>query len=52
MYILSFFNNYKSVIFLGKIGDWKNYYTVAQSEKCDEVIKRGLEGTDIRFLYE
>ncbi|XP_052759764.1 sulfotransferase 1B1-like [Mya arenaria] len=36
----------------GQVGDWKNYFTVKESEIYDAVIARELENTDIRFLYE
>ncbi|XP_046542791.1 sulfotransferase 1A1-like isoform X1 [Haliotis rubra] len=36
----------------GEIGDWKNWITVAQSEKIDNVIERRFEGTGIVFTYE
>lgn len=36
----------------GKVGNWKDYFTVAQSEALDEVIQRKLGETDIKFTYE
>ncbi|XP_067652277.1 sulfotransferase 1C2-like [Haliotis asinina] len=36
----------------GDVGDWKNWITVAQSEKIDDVIGRRFEGTGIVFTYE
>nr|XP_002127351.2 cytosolic sulfotransferase 3-like [Ciona intestinalis] len=36
----------------GKVGDWKNYFTVAQSEKMDALVKEKLADTDIKFIYE
>ncbi|XP_071093763.1 sulfotransferase 1C2-like isoform X1 [Haliotis cracherodii] len=36
----------------GEVGDWKNWITVAQNERFDDVIDRNLEGTGIVFTYE
>nr|XP_026691622.1 bile salt sulfotransferase-like [Ciona intestinalis] len=36
----------------GEVGDWKNHFTVAQSEKVDALVKQKLAGTDIKFTYE
>nr|XP_039263669.1 sulfotransferase 6B1-like [Styela clava] len=36
----------------GGVGDWKNYFSVAQSEKMDEHIKIALGNVDIQFQYE
>ncbi|XP_067680741.1 sulfotransferase 1C2-like [Haliotis asinina] len=36
----------------GEVGDWKNWITVAQSEKYDDVIERRFEGRSIVFTYE
>nr|XP_026691902.1 cytosolic sulfotransferase 3 [Ciona intestinalis] len=36
----------------GKVGDWKNHFTVAQSERMDALVKEKLSGTDIQFTYE
>lgn len=35
----------------GKVGDWKNYFTVAESEMYDEFIKEELKGSDMKFQY-
>lgn len=35
----------------GKTGDWKNHFTVAESELYDEVIQRELQGYDIPFKF-
>uniref|UniRef100_H2Z405 Sulfotransferase n=1 Tax=Ciona savignyi TaxID=51511 RepID=H2Z405_CIOSA len=35
----------------GKTGGWKDYFTVAQSEKMDRMFQK-LDGTDIFFNYE
>uniref|UniRef100_F6ZNS9 Sulfotransferase n=1 Tax=Ciona intestinalis TaxID=7719 RepID=F6ZNS9_CIOIN len=40
------------VTLLGKVGDWKNHFTVAQSERMDALVKEKLSGTDIQFTYE
>jgi len=36
----------------GQIGDWKNYFTVAESEMYDAVIARELKDTGISFQYQ
>uniref|UniRef100_H2Z3R4 Sulfotransferase n=1 Tax=Ciona savignyi TaxID=51511 RepID=H2Z3R4_CIOSA len=35
-----------------EIGDWKNHFTVAQSEQMDSLIANKLARTDINFVYE
>ncbi|XP_041378023.1 sulfotransferase 1C2-like [Gigantopelta aegis] len=36
----------------GEVGDWKNYFTVAQNEAMDRVIQQRLQHHDISFIYE
>ncbi|CAK8681091.1 unnamed protein product [Clavelina lepadiformis] len=36
----------------GKVADWKNQLTVAQSELMDEKFNEKLSGIDIKFTYE
>ena len=45
-------SNISEYIRKGCVGDWKNYFTVAQSEKFDAIIEEGLKGTGIKFRYE
>lgn len=43
----------KSTLFRkGVIGDWKNWFTVAQNEQFDEIFKREMIGVNLRFIYE
>ena len=37
---------------LGVIGDWKNWFTVAQNEKFDEIYKEKMKDCDVDFIYE
>lgn len=36
----------------GDIGDWKNWFTQAQSEEFDRVYQQRMAGYDIDFIYE
>lgn len=38
--------------FLGEVGGWKDYFTVAQSELMDKLIQEKLGQTGIKFTYE
>ncbi|KAL8594613.1 hypothetical protein ACOMHN_011353 [Nucella lapillus] len=35
----------------GKVGDWKNWFTVAHSEMMDRVIEEEMKGSRFRFQY-
>lgn len=35
----------------GICGDWKNYFTVAQSERLDEYYQREMSGTELTFRF-
>ena len=37
------------IIIIGKVGDWKNHFTVAESEQFDEIMKEQLKECDIKF---
>ena len=37
---------------LGVVGDWKNYFTVAQSELMDEKFRNVLKDANIHFVTE
>ena len=40
------------ILHSGKIWDWKNHFTVAQSEEFDQVYAERMKGYDIEFDYE
>ncbi|XP_033753349.1 sulfotransferase 1C2A-like [Pecten maximus] len=43
----------KNVLFRkGTVGDWKNWFTVAQNEQFDDYLDRELKGSTLEFKYE
>lgn len=36
----------------GQVGNWKEWFTVAQSEVVDRLVGRDLEGSQIKFIYK
>lgn len=36
----------------GIVGDWKNWFTVAENEKMDRWLQDHMKNTDLKFRYE
>lgn len=45
-------SNYHTLYRKGEIGDWKNWFTVAQSEEFDELMRKKMEECKTTFVYE
>lgn len=41
-----------SLFFEGEIGDWKNWFTVAENDKFDEMIEDKLPAEERTFIYQ
>ena len=39
-------------IFVGVIGDWKNWFTVSQKEQFDAIYNKEMENVDVKFTFE
>lgn len=37
--------------FSGQVGDWKNWFTVAQNEWFDNFIKEKMKTAKLKFIY-
>jgi len=38
--------------FEGKVGDWKNWFTVAQNEQYDAIIAERMKTSNIKMQFE
>ena len=38
-------------VFSGEVGDWKNWFTVAQNEKIDRIMAEKMENISHKFQY-
>ena len=38
-------------MFSGEVGDWKNWFTVAQNEKIDRIMAEKMENISHKFQY-
>ena len=36
----------------GQVGDWKNYFTVAMSERVDELMKREMKDLPFTLTFD
>jgi hypothetical protein len=34
------------------VGDWKNWFTVAQNEQFDVIYRREMSGLDVDFIFD
>lgn len=41
--------SYCHFCFTGKVGDWKNHFTVQQNEQFDEDYEKKMKNTDLQF---
>ena len=51
-YVIHVVHPFFTFFLAGKVGDWKNYFTVAQNEAFDALVTEKMSGCDQEAVYE